>query len=487
MNSITVNSLPISYRLKEDTEIRENEDGVAVVSPSCQVTISHLSPHMRRVLMMLAQTACSVRWINESLLEAHKESELITFYQYVSSLLRYRMGFICAGSGEKGDPLATLMSISPYFRHKWATIQMDQCYRMSRFAYIRRGEDGYTYLESPLSHARIRLEHPLATSFIYQLGKAVTPLELTQTLPAEERENAISLLALLVMGDFASLTAHDGQLITENDEAFMQWEFHDLLFHSRNRVGRHDNELGGTYRFLSQLPPQPAIKQTAWPVTTPLFRPDIDKLRMTDPGLTAVLEERTSIRDYGENPITAAQLGEFLYRVARVKEVYSEEKIGGYTKRPYPNAGASYEIELYLTIEQCEGLAPGFYWYNPLNHTLSFIHEANKETKQMLFNANQLMERSDRPQVLITLAARFQRVSWKYQSLAYSLILKDVGVLYATMYLVATAMHLAPCALGAGDSDLFTRLSGTDYLKETSVGEFMLGSRTGFLRPDYSE
>jgi SagB-type dehydrogenase family enzyme len=213
----------------------------------------------------------------------------------------------------------------------------------------------------------------------------------------------------------------------------------------------------------------------------------MDKLRMTDPGLTAVLEERTSIRDYGENPITAAQLGEFLYRVARVKEVYSEEKIGGYTKRPYPNAGASYEIEWYLTIEQCECLAPGFYWYNPLNHTLSFIHEANKETKQMLFNANQLMERSDRPQVLITLAARFQRVSWKYQSLAYSLILKDVGVLYATMYLVATAMHLAPCALGAGDSDLFTRLSGTDYLKETSVGEFMLGSRTGFLRPDYSE
>jgi SagB-type dehydrogenase family enzyme len=204
----------------------------------------------------------------------------------------------------------------------------------------------------------------------------------------------------------------------------------------------------------------------------------MQRLRMADPGLTAVLEKRTSIRDYGENPMTAAQLGEFLYRVARVKEVYSGEETGEYTKRPYPNAGASYEIEFYLTIEQCEGLAPGFYWYNPLNHTLSFIHEDNKETRQMLFDANQLMGGNDRPQVLITLAARFQRVSWKYQSLAYSLILKDVGVLYATMYFVATAMNLAPCALGAGDSDLFTKLSGTNYLKETSVGEFMLGSRS---------
>lgn len=478
MSNIAIHSLPISYRLKEDTEIRESGDGVVVVSPFRQVTISHLSQCLRSVLMMLAQTACSVRWMNESILDAHSESELTTFYQYLSSLLRYRMITICAGNGETGTPLATLMPISPYFKHKWATIQTDQPYRMSRFAYLRRDEDGYTYLESPLSHARIRLEHPLAASSIYRLGKAITPLELTQTLPAEERGNVLGLLALLVMGDFASSTTPEGQLITENDEAFMQWEFHDLLFHSRSRVGRHDNELGGTYRFLSQIPPQPAMKQTEWPVTIPLFQPDMDKLRTTDPGLTAVLEERTSIREYGERPITAAQLGEFLYRVARVKEVYSEGEAGEYTKRPYPSAGASYEIEFYLTIEQCEGLAPGFYWYNPLNHTLSFIHEANKETEQMLFDANQSMSGSDHPQVLITLAARFQRVSWKYQSLAYSLILKDVGVLYTTMYLVATAMHLAPCALGAGDSDIFSKLSGTDYLKETSVGEFMLGSRS---------
>src|SRR5260370_32420044 len=158
-------------------------------------------------------------------------------------------------------------------------MQMDECYGMSRFAYIRRDEDGYNYRESPLSHARIRLEHTLAASSIYQLGKAVTPLELCQTLPAEDRENVTSLLALLVMGDFASLTTREGQLITENDEAFIHWDFHDLLFHSRSRIGRHDNELGGTYRFLSQLPPQPALKQTEWPVTIPLLRPEMDILR----------------------------------------------------------------------------------------------------------------------------------------------------------------------------------------------------------------
>jgi SagB-type dehydrogenase family enzyme len=67
--------------------------------------------------------------------------------------------------------------------------------------------------------------------------------------------------------------------------------------------------------------------------------------------------------------------------------------------------------------------------------------------------------------------------SWKYESVAYSVLLKNEGALYQTMYLVATAMGLAPCALGGGDSDLFARAAGLDYYAETSVREFLLGSK----------
>jgi SagB-type dehydrogenase family enzyme len=95
----------------------------------------------------------------------------------------------------------------------------------------------------------------------------------------------------------------------------------------------------------------------------------------------------------------------------------------------------------------------------------------------MLTEAQRATGESNPPQLVITLAARFQRISWKYQGIAYQLILKDVGVLFAMMYLVATAMKLAPCALGLGDSDYFAHLSGTHYLQETSVGEFALGSQ----------
>ncbi|MFB2837768.1 nitroreductase family protein [Floridanema evergladense] len=59
----------------------------------------------------------------------------------------------------------------------------------------------------------------------------------------------------------------------------------------------------------------------------------------------------------------------------------------------------------------------------------------------------------------------------------YSSILKNVGAVFQTMYLVATSLDLAPCAIGCGNADLFASAFGTDYYTESSVGEFALSSR----------
>jgi SagB-type dehydrogenase family enzyme len=82
-----------------------------------------------------------------------------------------------------------------------------------------------------------------------------------------------------------------------------------------------------------------------------------------------------------------------------------------------------------------------------------------------------------RPQVVLVLTARFARMAWKYETMAYAVMLKHVGVIFQTLYLVATAMGLAPCALGNGGADLFARAAGLDPLVEGSVGEFVIGSQ----------
>jgi SagB-type dehydrogenase family enzyme len=81
------------------------------------------------------------------------------------------------------------------------------------------------------------------------------------------------------------------------------------------------------------------------------------------------------------------------------------------------------------------------------------------------------------PQVVLVIAARFGRVMWKYDAVAYSLVLKHVGVYMQTVYLVATAMDLAVCGVGGGDAADFATATGLDYYAQGSVGELVLGSR----------
>lgn len=143
----------------------------------------------------------------------------------------------------------------------------------------------------------------------------------------------------------------------------------------------------------------------------------------------------------------------------------------------YPSGGALYELEIYLAVQHCEGLSPGLYHYDGIHHCLAQLCGRKSEVERLLADtAVSAGIPAERLQVLLILAARFQRLAWKFASIAYALILKHVGVVYQTMYLAATAMDPAPCALGGGDADLFARAAGTDYYEETSVGEFLLGS-----------
>jgi len=143
--------------------------------------------------------------------------------------------------------------------------------------------------------------------------------------------------------------------------------------------------------------------------------------------------------------------------------------------RPYPSGGGSYELELYLAIDNCEGLARGFYHYDAGAHALVSIDAGAQELDALLAGAQFAMGAAAAPQILITIAARFGRVSWKYSSIAYALILKDVGALMQTLYLMATDMGLGGCAIGISNIDLFAKMTGIEFHVEGPVGQFALG------------
>jgi len=258
------------------------------------------------------------------------------------------------------------------------------------------------------------------------------------------------------------------------------WNPPDLWLHSRSRRGNGGYAGAGFGRtgWAAPFVEPPAADREHWAGTVVgLHRPDLATLGQSDRPLAAVLEERRSIRTYDDdNPIRADQLAELLYRCAAQR---SRTTDGGQARigRPYPSGGGLYELELYPVVRHVGGLESGMYHYDPHAHQLCLVRAHGPETERMMRDAMWSALAPAPPQVLIVVSARFGRLTSTYEQLAYSLILKHVGVLYQTLYLVATAMGLAPCALGAGDGTAFTDATGLEYTAESSVGEFMLGSR----------
>jgi SagB-type dehydrogenase family enzyme len=196
-----------------------------------------------------------------------------------------------------------------------------------------------------------------------------------------------------------------------------------------------------------------------------------------------LLRERHSTRDFDDrHPITLAELSRFLDNTARIQAKWKTRVDLGedspevdYAARPYPSGGSAYGLELYLAVANCEGLARGFYHYDADRHALVPIGVRPHELDALQASAEFAMGAAAVPQILITIAARFDRISWKYSSIAYALILKDVGVLIQTLYLMATDMGLGGCAIGTSNIDLFAKMTGIEFHIEGPVGQFAIG------------
>jgi SagB-type dehydrogenase family enzyme len=354
---------------------------------------------------------------------------------------------------------------------------------LSRFAYLRRRANEMV-LESPRAGALFKICDPKIVAALAMLSapQQVKLLRRQDDFPADE------LLALLV--DCQILFRIDraggsGLRPDEGDNNLVLWDFHDLLFHARGTQGRHASPLGGVFPYAGVISPLPAVRPR-WPGK----KIDLRKLSVADSEATSpvanILRQRHSTRSFDDQrPITLAELSRFLDSTARVVASWSgrvdlgdADPVVAYAVRPYPSAGGCYELELYLAVDRCDRLARGFYHYDAGAHALVPIDVHTHELDALLTGAGYAMGAPAGPQILITIAARFGRMSWKYSAIAYALILKDAGVLTQTFYLMATDMGLGGCAIGSANIELFAKMTGIEFHVEGPVGQFAIGRGT---------
>jgi SagB-type dehydrogenase family enzyme len=348
---------------------------------------------------------------------------------------------------------------------------------LSRFASLRR-RGNEMVLESPRAAVLFRIGDPAIAATLAALSRPHKIGKLRRHAAAFN----LDLLELLLDSQFLlklDAKSGDGLRVNEGDGNLVLWDFHDLVFHTRSTEGRQANPVGSTFAYAGVVSPLPAVRQP-WPGK----KIDLRKFVTSDPNapFAKLLRERHSVRDFDDDhPVTLAELARFLDTTARVlSEWKSEANFEGipeiaYSTRPYPSAGSAYELELYLAVSNCEGLARGLYHYDAGGHALVAIGASAQQLQALSAAAEFAMDASGPPQVLITISARFGRISWKYSSIAYSLILKDVGSLIQTFYLAATDMGLGGCAIGTTNIDLFAKMTGLEFHVEGPVGQFALG------------
>lgn len=256
----------------------------------------------------------------------------------------------------------------------------------------------------------------------------------------------------------------------EDEEPFATWEVHDALFHAVSRGGKIDDGVwppGGTYRFRSRLEPLPARRAATGGERLRLPQPRPAAL----PPLDVVLRSRRSRRRWAATRVDTQAVSDLLHHAARTQDVQEDT-----LHRPYPGGGGLHAINLLLlTSDQIE-FGAGVWRYDHEQHELEWVSASSAAGAEKLrADVGRFPWCRGTPPLILVLTCRFGRMHYKYQRMSYAAILKEAGGLMQNLYLVATALDLACCALGFGDSESCAGLLGRDFFSETSVGELVMG------------
>jgi SagB-type dehydrogenase family enzyme len=459
--------------LTDQARIEQSEDGIRVSAHGGSVSVRKPASIIAAALDRLASTGATEDALREEALESRGASALFSVMGLLQAL--DAKGFLERRLVADGRHVASLIPTAPDFTFRAEPLERNARVKLSRFAYLR-AEHGSTCAQSPLGRAKVRLTAPGAAAVVTALASGHSIAEL-ETIGSGLGGDSVAALTVLLRSAALLADADDPETpgaASSGTSAADWWEFQDLLFHMASRRGRHNAPYGGTYRHRAVGAPC-LVKPRGSGEIIALSRPDPPRPSAGGPPFFEVLERRRSVRMPGEEPLTVEQLGQFLYWTAHYQASRLDPPLE-HAFRAAPAGGALQELELYPVVARCRGLDRGVYHYRPSEHELTMVSGWSAPVERLLGEATRTLNQDSSPDVVLQITARCQRVFWKYESMGYALMLKNLGALYATMYLVATAMTLAPCALGGGDSELFSRIAALEPCEEPAIGEFALSA-----------
>lgn len=156
-----------------------------------------------------------------------------------------------------------------------------------------------------------------------------------------------------------------------------------------------------------------------------------------DSGALDILERSTLV---SAQAVTADRLATILLMTAGIRTPQTSQKA---VQRWSTTGGNLGSVQLFVAVRSVTGLGPGFYFYQPGEHTLAHFQRRSGALAVEDFMKRVIAgDTRNLPEAMVLFTGAFGRVSRKYGVFAYRLINMDAGVALSQLHLVAATLGI---------------------------------------------
>jgi SagB-type dehydrogenase family enzyme len=194
----------------------------------------------------------------------------------------------------------------------------------------------------------------------------------------------------------------------------------------------------------------------------PEFSPDIQ--------FWDIINKRHTTRAFKNEPLSIMDLSQLLFGMSGLTRIFPK-----FAFRTVPSAGALFPIEIYAIINDVSGIEQGIYHYNIEKHELEYLKQGDfrKSVADACYGQRMIAKSA----VNFIWTAMIERTRINYAERAYRYIYLDCGHLGQNFYLVAEALRLNACVVGAYYDDEINKILDLDEKKEFAIYMGVVGKK----------
>ena len=230
------------------------------------------------------------------------------------------------------------------------------------------------------------------------------------------------------------------------------------------------SDIGGVTSDQDAGAPVPAMQKPCEPGAATVDLVPADRLKVGSLSVREAIAARRSRRAFSPGGLSLEELSFLLWSTQGISTLTPKRSL-----RTSPSAGARHPFETYLAVFRVEGVEPGLWRYQPVEHRLCRLPRGPDSMAAELDTA--LFGQLFGCAVAFLWTAIPYRTEWRYHAVSHKVILLDAGHLCQNLYLACEAVGCGTCALGAYDQQALDRFLGVDGVEEMAVYAAPVGRR----------